>query len=578
MIHQSEKLDRNRGAQLDFQGSNKRILERTLGKLIAMLMLIFGLSSIACSLFSISSDDIPSNAAILEVHASPALKAWLEDEVVRFNDSRTKTEANHPIYVQFSALEAGQTITDIISGDTPPALWIPDDPVWVEVLEAEGNPDFTDDCQSLAESPLVIAMWRPVAEALGWPGRDLGWLDVGSLAADPSAWQYYSGGQFGPSLRLGHTHPGLSGTGAATLLAVVQAAQSKTSAVTVEEIQQPIVQASVGAFEGAVSWFSKDTATLGEAMRDRGIDFLGAAITYESAAVYYGTEDPGMVPIYPFEGTYLATFPACISQAAIDEESEAAETFREFLLEGRAQENALQKGLRPVNSEVALGEPLDQAHGVDLEQPAVIFESPSVEAIYAVQDLWQAARKNVNLVMLLDVSGSMEGTKLQSVKQSAVQFVDQMGEEDYFTLIAFSDYPQVLQQYSRVGDTRDLLKSLILSLQAEGDTQLYDAIGDAGSLISTTTSGELTNVIIVLTDGMDTASDRFGFNQTLINIATANDTTIFAIAFGSDADERLLSDLAYQARGNFYLGDEAGIEEIYQEMSAAFGGSVGVGR
>jgi hypothetical protein len=106
-------------------------------------------------------------------------------------------------------------------------------------------------------------MWRPAAESLGWPGLPLGWLDVGSLAADPSAWNYYSGGEFGDSLRLGHTHPGLSGSGTSTLLSIVQAAQAKSDAVTVDEIQEPIVQASVSAFEAAVSWFSKQWPSAG---------------------------------------------------------------------------------------------------------------------------------------------------------------------------------------------------------------------------------------------------------------------------------------------------------------------------
>ena len=40
----------------------------------------------------------------------------------------------------------------------------------------------------------------------------------------------------------------------------------------------------------------------------------------------------------------------------------------------------------------------------------------------------------------------------------------------------------------------------------------------------------------------------------------------------------ILAELASRANGNFYLGTEASIVAIYQEMSAAFGGSVGIGR
>jgi Ca-activated chloride channel family protein len=84
--------------------------------------------------------------------------------------------------------------------------------------------------------------------------------------------------------------------------------------------------------------------------------------------------------------------------------------------------------------------------------------------------------------------------------------------------------------------------------------------------------------MVVLTDGQDTASTRFQFDDRLISTATANDTTVFTIAYGNDADDNILSELASRGNGNFYQGDEASIAAIYEEMSAAFGGSLGIGR
>ena len=88
----------------------------------------------------------------------------------------------------------------------------------------------------------------------------------------------------------------------------------------------------------------------------------------------------------------------------------------------------------------------------------------------------------------------------------------------------------------------------------------------------------MTNAMVVLSDGQDTRSYRYSFNQELIDTATGNNTTIFTIAYGGDADEGVLGQLAISGNGNFYRGDEASIAAIYDEMSAAFGGSVGVGR
>jgi Ca-activated chloride channel family protein len=152
-----------------------------------------------------------------------------------------------------------------------------------------------------------------------------------------------------------------------------------------------------------------------------------------------------------------------------------------------------------------------------------------------------------------------------------------MGDDDYITIIAFSDTLNTIANHEQVGPSREAVVSAIQGLIAVGDTALYDAIGEGANLISTNNSSQATNALVVLTDGQDTFSYRFS-QQQAIEVAGTNDTTVFTIAYGSDADETVLQQIAVGANGNYYLGDEASITEIYQEMSAAFGGSVGVGR
>jgi Ca-activated chloride channel family protein len=195
-----------------------------------------------------------------------------------------------------------------------------------------------------------------------------------------------------------------------------------------------------------------------------------------------------------------------------------------------------------------------------------------------VQDLWQAARKDVNLVMLLDVSGSMDGNKIRNMRQAAIQFVEQMGDDDFITIIAFSRQPVVLIHHEQVGLARESVIRTIETMEAGGDTALYDAIGMGANSIANTASSQTSNAMVVLTDGLDNNSFQYTFDQYLIENATANDTTVFTIAYGDDADRDVLAELASQANGNFYLGTEANIAAIYEEMSAAFGGSVGIGR
>ncbi len=539
-----------------------------------VVTITLALMMLACGLFTVSSDAPPNNAVVVDVVANTSLTPWLETAVSDFNNSAIENSDGDPYYVQLTAVDAGQAITELADGASP-AMWIPDDKVWTNVLADQGNANYQNDCVSVAESPLVIGMWRDVAKSLGWPGLPLGWLDIGSLAADPSAWNYYSGGELGDAFRLGHTHPGLSATGVDTLLAVVHAAQAKTDAVTANDIQQPIVQASVGAFEGGVTWFSSDTASLGTTMSERGITYLSAAIMYESTVVQVGGGN--IVPVYPLEGTFVATHPACINGSAGSDMQAGARAFRDYLIGNEGQQTAVSAGLRPVNDTITVGAPLDATNNIDLSQPTNVFRSPTVETVYVVQDLWQTARKDVNLVMLLDTSGSMRGSKMTGMLEAAIQFVEQMGDDDFISIIAFSTEPDLIVRHERLGDSRNKVISAIKSLQAQGDTTLFDAIGDGAVLIAETTSVDTTNAMVVLTDGQDTRSYRFSTGSAA-HAALATNSTVFTIAYGSDADEQTLSSLATQANGNYYQGDEASISAIYEEMSAAFGGSVGVGR
>jgi Mg-chelatase subunit ChlD len=153
-----------------------------------------------------------------------------------------------------------------------------------------------------------------------------------------------------------------------------------------------------------------------------------------------------------------------------------------------------------------------------------------------------------------------------------------MGDDDRISLITFSSGSDVIVRYAQVGENRQKVIADIQALNAFGSTALYDAIGDGAALIAETTAPDMTNILVVLTDGEDNSSNRYSFNQRLFELAAANDTTVVAIAYSTGADARAMEQLATATNGIFYLSDEASIEAIYDEMSAAFGGTAGVGR
>lgn len=524
-----------------------------------LLVIVLFCSLAATGAVSLYRFLFPETPRTITVVVNPSAAAWVHDAAERFNAGQHRDTNGTLLAVHVRVEEAGQTIAQWSETPTPPDVWIPDHEVWINLAaDTTGIPMPT--CPSTSRTALVIATWEPLAQSLGWPARSLGWLDFGSLAADPSAWAYYSGGQFGDEMRLGHAHPGLAGSGAFALLAVIHAAQAQSSqALTPSDISSPLVQASVRSFESAVAWFSPTTAHLARLMDEQGPTSVSAAVLYENMVADMARDD--VVALYPFEGTFMATNPACAF-------SDVGQTFVSFLLEETSQARLADYHLRAPT-------PADE------ESLAVpVLPVPPAETLVALQTLWLSERKPVNLVMVIDTSGSMAGEKIASVQRAAADFIAQMGEQDKISIILFSYQPIVWVREARIAETRETVIENIQYIEADGGTALYDAVFDAVQLVRTTSSPDYTNAIIVLTDGQDTASERIltADDPALLDILNKTDATIFTVAFGEDADTFVLTRLAQVGRGAFYRADETSIGAIYAEMSAAFGGAAGIGR
>jgi hypothetical protein len=70
----------------------------------------------------------------------------------------------------------------------------------------------SQDCRPTIYAPLGFAMWRPMAEALGWPDSPVGWDTIVDLAADPAGWSSYGRPEWG-QFRFGHSHPAYANSG-----------------------------------------------------------------------------------------------------------------------------------------------------------------------------------------------------------------------------------------------------------------------------------------------------------------------------------------------------------------------------
>jgi Ca-activated chloride channel homolog len=108
-----------------------------------------------------------------------------------------------------------------------------------------------------------------------------------------------------------------------------------------------------------------------------------------------------------------------------------------------------------------------------------------------------------SVVMLLDMSGSTKSFR-QNIKLSAARFLDALGPEDRIAVVEFYSKIRMLNDFTT--NRRRAAHSISVANGA-GETDLYKAIDFAIGRLSQESNGR--KAIVVLTDGVDTESQRF---------------------------------------------------------------------
>jgi hypothetical protein len=104
-----------------------------------------------------------------------------------------------------------------------------------------------------------------------------------------------------------------------------------------------------------------------------------------------------------------------------------------------------------------------------------------------------------------------------------------------------------------------------------GGTALIDAVYNAANDLLAQNDSEAINALVVMTDGQENESSYTVDDlNNLLQSHPNQRLVIFTIAFGSDADEQLLQEIANIGNGQFRRASETDIEELYREEHGYF--------
>jgi Ca-activated chloride channel homolog len=524
----------------------------------------------------------PSAIRVVVAYGSEK-KAWLEEQIAAFNRSSPKLGSGVAFVIEGKAMGSGEAMQDILDGRLKAAVFSPASGAYLALLNQDwmaraGNTKpLAAAGESVVISPLVIALWRPMAEALGWPKRAIGWADIIKIGRDPTGW----GGKGRPEwgrFKLGHTHPEFSTSGLLAVLAEAYAGAGKTRGLDGKDLANKKTRDFVSAVEAAVVHYGKSTGFFADKMLARGPSYLSAAVLYENLVIEsYGrvTKDFPLVAIYPREGTFWSDHPYSILTGAPwlnPALREGAEAFLAFLKARPAQERALALGFRPADPAIPMGAPIDEAHGVDPKQPQTLLEVPDAPTLGGLLGLWRSTKKPSDVTLVFDKSGSMEGPALAQAKSGAIAFLRGLQPRDSVSVVFFDAqvYPVL---GPRTGDLQRELGARIQQTMASGGTALYDAVLAAYDSMDGRARAEPGRIhaLVVMTDGKDEHSRATleAVKQKLRREEEAP-VKVFTIAYGDGAQSEPLAAIAEAGRGSLSRGSVTDIVQVYRDIASFF--------
>jgi len=559
----------------------------------------------------------------LQVAASPDQSDVLAQAAAEYGRQRATVD-DRCVDVQVRGVESVEAANALVAGwdevalGPRPDVWVPASSAWALQVQlkrqATRQPDVIPfERPKVATTPMVLAMPKPMAQALGWPKRPLGWTELLQAVQSPQGWRAFNQPTWGP-FRLGKLDPNLSTPGLEALIGAVFAATGQGSDLSVETLakQADQLRTVILGIERAPGQDADTPATFLANLQqaDQAGETLGfvSAVPLDEKSVFDynrgslgGLEDGGqrpkpkvpLVAVYPKEGTLEADHPWVVLRAPWVDAAKrrAAAGFLDYIRSEPVQHRFQAVGFRSWGGRP--GPALTQESGLLPDQPTRVLAPPAPKVVAAALESWNAARKRSNVLAVFDISGSMKEevpgtggrTKMDLVKAAASQGLALFAPETNLGSWVFSTNLSGSNDWREdvpIGPTnaklpdgrtrREAMLGALTAMQAtNGDTGLYDTTLAAFRAVKRSYAPGRLNMVVLLTDGINDDPGGGISKQELLSRLKAEQGNqkvgIITIAFGANADVRALREISQTTGGLPYVvRDPREIIQLFTEV------------
>ncbi|MCL7051912.1 hypothetical protein MKW94_005951 [Papaver nudicaule] len=160
----------------------------------------------------------------------------------------------------------------------------------------------------------------------------------------------------------------------------------------------------------------------------------------------------------------------------------------------------------------------------------------------------EVGRLGVDLVTVLDTSGSMRGERLEKMKIAMEFLVKKLGHNDRLSVVSFNRRGEKLCPLRQINDvSREAIIDQVRDLTARGTTNTESGLRLALKILEDRRyTQKRGGAIMLMSDGMEDAGSSNAASVPVSNVP------VYTFAFGRDSDHQVLSHIAAKSNGGMF--------------------------